>query len=264
MKYPKVLFTVMSFEENIDVISGFLFHESHINDSNKENIKYFQNKFEAISDLDCSNLSQGEIYTILHSKLKNSWSKEINDGKEIIKKYQHNWNEINNEVMKELAKKLNINWPTAFPNVQARVGVLNSCPRYINQRTFDIKCTDDLNEMRMIVIHELCHFLFFEKWQQLFNDYDESHYNYPHIIWYLSEAIIDPLLNNEIFKSFTKIEIKSYNIFYKTMIDNESVIDHLRSIIFQKPIDEAIIECYNFFINNENIIKGNVEQKTHQ
>lgn len=117
----------------------------------------------------------------------------MDKSQDIIDKYQQNWNEINDDVMKGLSKRLNINWPSDFSNIIARIGVLNACPRYINQRTFDIKITDDLNEMRMIVIHELCHFIYFEKWKQLFTDNDESHYNYPHLIWYLSEAIIDPL-----------------------------------------------------------------------
>ncbi|NLL01543.1 MAG: hypothetical protein GX265_00760 [Mollicutes bacterium] len=260
MSYPKVLFKIMSFEENIEVITDFIFRESQNKD--KENTKYFKNHFTEISNYDFSQLSKDEINQILLNILADSWTKEMDKSQDIIDKYQQNWNEINDDVMKGLSKRLNINWPSDFSNIIARIGVLNACPRYINQRTFDIKITDDLNEMRMIVIHELCHFIYFEKWKQLFNDNDESHYNYPHLIWYLSEAIIDPLLNNNIFKNFTNnFEINSYDIFYKKMIDNESVVNQLRNILAQKSIDEGIIECYNFFIKNENIIKkGKSEQ----
>lgn len=47
----------------------------------------------------------------------------MDKSQDIIDKYQQNWNEINDDVMKGLSKRLNINWPSDFSNIIARFGV---------------------------------------------------------------------------------------------------------------------------------------------
>lgn len=250
---PKVTFRVMTFKENMDMISMFV--QDELSWKQKPNTTFLKNKYHEINDIDFNNMNKEQISEILQSKLFASWQKEMNQSKEQIDDFQKNWNLINNSVMIDLSNRLNIEWPNDALDIQARVGIMYSCPRYINYRMFDTNINIDMNRMREISIHEICHFLFFEKWKEMFNDYDEKHYNNPHLIWYLSEALIDPLLNNEFFKKHTKIEIKSYQIFYETIIDNKSIIDHLREIINQKSIEQAIKDSYDFFIKNENLIK---------
>ena len=45
-------------------------------------------------------------------------------------------------------------------------------------------------------------------------------------------------------------------MFYKMIIDGKSVIDRLREIVSQKPIEQAIKDCYIYFTENEYVIKG--------
>lgn len=78
-----------------------------------------------------------------------------------------------------------------------------------------------------------------------------------HIAWYLSEAMIDPLINNKTFKKYTNNNLSAYTIFYKTYLNNKSIITILREYINKYPIDEAIIKSYELFKQYENIIKKN-------
>ncbi len=258
-KLPKVTFRAMTFKGNMDMIAMFI--QNELNREQKSNTTFFKNKYHEIYDIDFSNMNREQISEILQSKLFASWQEEMNQSKELTNDFQKNWNLINDGVMKDLSNLLNMKWPDDALDIQARVGIMYACPRYINQRMFDTNINVDMNKMREIAIHEICHFLYFEKWKKLFNDYDERHYNNPHIIWYLSEAIIDPLLNNDIFKKYTNIEIPSYRIFYDTIINENSVIDNLRRIVTQESIEQAIKDSYTFFIENEQVIK-NVKNNT--
>ena len=103
------------------MITDFIFRESQNKD--KENTKYFKNHFTEISNYDFSQLSKDEINQILLNILADSWTKEMDKSQDIIDKYQQNWNEINDDVMKGLSKRLNINWPSDFSNIIARFGV---------------------------------------------------------------------------------------------------------------------------------------------
>ncbi|MFV0250005.1 MAG: hypothetical protein ACK5HP_03095 [Bacilli bacterium] len=94
------------------------------------------------------------------------------------------------KIFLDLSKRLNIAWTSDCQNIQARVGIMNDCPRNIGMRMFDTRITDNVDRMKVVALHEICHFLYFEKWKELFNDHDEKHYNRPNIIWYLSESIM--------------------------------------------------------------------------
>ncbi len=253
-KLPKVTFKAMEFKENMDMIAMFI--QNELNREQKPNTIFFKNKYSEIEIIDFSNMNIEQISDILQSKLFFYWQEEMNQSQELTKDYQNNWDLINDNVMRDLSSRLNIKWPNDSLDIKARIGVLDDCPRYIEQRMFDTHINININMMREIAIHEVCHFLYFEKWKELFNDYDERHYNTPHIIWYLSEAIIDPLLNNDIFRKYTNIEIKSYKIFYNTIIDGCSIIDKLREIVTREPIEKAIKDSYKFFIENEHLIKN--------
>ncbi len=253
-KIPKVKFIAMSFNENMDMIAMFIYIEK--NKDNKPNTDYFKNIFSEIQDFDFNNLNIDQIKKILISNLLDKWNNEMKHSKEIVDNFQTKWDLINDNVMLDLSNRLNIKWKDEDTNIVARVGVMYSCPRYISKRTFGTNINANESTMKETAIHEICHFLYFEKWKELYNDYDENHYNHPHIIWHLSEAIIDPLLNNDTFRKYTNIEIKSYDIFYSTFINGISIIDNLRNIVSSKPIEESIRESYKLFLDNEQLFRG--------
>ncbi len=254
MELPKITFNTLTFEENMDIIAMFIYNE--LNSNNKDNTNYFKNEYKINNDF--SNKNMKEISIILQKHSKDYWDNYMKNCENKIKNFQNNWNAINDEVMMDLSNRLNIKWPKSCLNIKANIGHLCYCPRFIEKRSFNARITDDINDMKKVIIHEICHFLYFEKWKELFNDYDETHYNIPHIIWFLSEAIIDPLLNNQTFKKYINGEILSYKQFYETKINNENIIDKLRKIMIDNSIEEAIKISYDYFLKNEDIIKGKI------
>ena len=252
---PKITFRPMTFKENMDLIAMFIYEELDSPLESRYTTNFFKDKYSEIADTDFSNMPTTKIAELLQYKLKTKWLDEMKNSKEIIQNMQNSWDDINDEVMQNLAKRLNIEWPKDYQDIEAKVGIIILCPRDIGSRTFYMRIPADMGEMKQIALHEICHFLYFEKWQKLFNDYDEEHYNKPNIIWYLSEALIDPLLNNDIFRKYTVDEIRSYDIFYKTLIEGESIVVKLRKIVEEQPIEQAIRDCYALFKKYENIIK---------
>jgi len=90
---------------------------------------------------------------------------------------------------------------------------------------------------------------------EIFPDYSEEEFDTPHIAWYLSEAMIDPLINNEIFHKYTDEYLTSYSVFYKIFIDGNSIIDILREYVNNYPIEVAIKKGYELSKKYENVIK---------
>lgn len=134
--------------------------------------------------------------------------------------------------------------------------MLPVCSRDILCHTFDINYNQDADNVIATGIHELCHMLYFQKWMEIYPNYKEEEFDNPHIAWYLSEAMIDPLINNEIFKKYTNEDLSAYSVFYETFIDDKSIIDILREYVNNYSIEEAIKRGYELFKKYENKIKG--------
>ncbi len=249
---PKVTFETLGIKENLEE----LVYYAKIENSQNSPLNFYQftlNLFPELKGKLKPNMSNKEIYMILDNEVKPTLQK-LQEKTDEIKKYQAIWNKVNNQIMKELEKQLNIKWPEN-ETIICRVGLLPVCPRDIMGRTFNVNYGMNPENIISTTIHELCHFIYFEKWKQIYPNYSEEEFDRPHIAWYLSEAMIDPLINNEIFKKYTNDGLSSYTVFYETEIEGKSIIDTLRDYVNQNSIEKAIQMGYEFFKKHENEIR---------
>ena len=106
------------------------------------------------------------------------------------------------------------------------------------------------------IMYECCHFVYFEKWKELFGDWKIEQFDSPHIVWYLSEMVIDPILNNENIQIVYKSDFKAYSNFYKINIDNKCLMEYIKQIYKENKIEDAIKKSYQFVLDNERLIKN--------
>ena len=253
MALPKVKFKLLDIDNNLDSLIWYSKPENSKNsplDFYKLTLKLFPELNGKIKE----NMSDEEVYEILVKEVKpileNLYKNSDDDDR-----YQLIWDKVNDNIMKDFEDKLKIKFPD--DEITCRIGLLPVCLRDIIERTFDVNYGKTDDEIIATVIHELCHFYYFEKWKEIYEKYEEEELDSPHIIWYLSEAMIDPLINNETFKKYTNQDLSAYSSFYETYIDDKSIIDILRNYVNNNPIDEAIKKAFELFKKYEDIIKNN-------
>lgn len=251
MMVPKIKFENFDIEENLEQLVWYLKPE---NSKNRPHDFYGLTLylFPELNGELRENMSMEEIYMILDRKVRPILETVYNNS-EYPLKCQSVWDKVNDDVMISLEKRLDTKWDCEL--VTCKIGLLPVCPRDIVEKTFLINYGCDKKKLMAIAIHELCHFIYFKKWIEIFPDYKEEEFNFPHIAWYLSEAMIDPLINNDIFKKYTD-DLLSYPMFYKIFIKDKSVIEILRDYVKSYPIHEAIKRGYELFQKYENEIKG--------
>ncbi len=253
MSLPKVTFQKLDIEENLD---SLVWYANPMNSKNSPlNFYEFTLKLfpELIGKLN-ENMTQEEIYMVLSKEVR-PILENLQSHSQDIERYQKEWDIINDAVMKDLENVLKVKWQEN-EKITCRVGLLPVAPRDIIGRIFDINYGKKKDDLIATAIHELCHFLYFEKWKELYPDYREEEFDNPHIAWYLSEAMIDPLINNATFQKYTNSDLSAYTVFYETYIENQSIIDILREYVANYPIEEAIQKGYILFQKYESIIKA--------
>jgi len=232
MFIPKVKFTNASVSYDINWFYHFLF--KHRWDWSKYVIKRHP-KIEEVKSFEKEN----ERVNFLKKYINNFWKKNkvtINKNKS---KYQKEWRKIEKEFFEFLSELMQINWPKNRKTIKAMMSICPICPRFLNDWSFSAFYNFDIKNALKVIMHECCHFLYFEKWKKMYPKADRKTFETPHIEWHLSELAAPIIIND---KRVQKL-LKQKASFYK---------EHSKIKIGKKTAPQFFTEIYNRNINKEN------------
>ncbi|MGI6625538.1 MAG: hypothetical protein ACOX57_08985 [Limnochordia bacterium] len=88
-------------------------------------------------------------------------------------------------------------------------------------------------------------------------------YESPSLIWILSEAVVEQVLNNDDFNKINPYHKgeNAYSCFYNMMIDEKPLYDHLDTMYKNNSIDKFMEESYQFMIENEEEIRSQMPNR---
>ena len=238
---PKISFQKISLEDNISFVKDCFY------DSNFSIYTHTVNLFPELASLDMSDSKNknDKIIEKVVSKYYNNYKNFDND----IDKYTKVWNKYNNDFFDALTKYLNIKWPKKYDIVIATIGIIPVCPRYLDDFSFSVH--DGLSDDKLIetCAHELCHFLWFKKWKELYPECPRKEYEAPSLVWKYSEMVVEPILNSDsISKVFDNKKTRyCYDIFYDIYDGNDLFMDRLISIYNgESSIEDKIVRGYEY------------------
>ena len=170
-----------------------------------------------------------------------------NDNKDIIDRYKLLWSKYHDNFIKAMEDFFQV---TINKDINASIGLLPVCPRNIEDLSFSFDLCDD-DSFIEICMHEICHFYFFEKCKTIFKNWKYDDFNNPSLLWYLSEIVIDAILNRDEDQELFKHQFRSYDNFYNITFNNICIIDIMKNIFDNNDIDKSIKNGLQFLIDNE-------------
>lgn len=247
---PKVTFDILPYENVVGTLSWTIVSTKGSLPLSEETYHMYPELKGKISE----DMDQNTRWKIIFNLVKNRYNSSIDQCELEEKRYKEIWEKYNDEYMKELSRYLNTNLAEDCKNIQAFIGLIPVCPRYIKERTFFMTINSSPEDILDTVAHECCHFLYFEKWKTLFPDWDWKQFNKPNLIWYLSEMAIDPILNSNGFKTLFNHEFKAYPSFYNIKINNLGLMDTIKTIYKENNIENSISKSYQYVLDNKEYI----------
>ena len=228
---PRVEFKILDLQDNISLVKEFY------NDIDSRNniISFF--------DLNVNNNIEQEIEEKVLLKYKDNLDK-IN---KCIISYQKLWDKYNDSFFKELANYLNVSVPKNI-TINAYIGLLTIYPRFLDDYSFCLSIDFTDSFLIETVSHECCHFLWFKKWSELYQDTKPEERESPNIIWQYSEMVVDPILNSMEINKVININCLAYDYFYQMKDkDNYLVMDKLKAIFLENiSIEKKIVNGFNY------------------
>jgi len=197
MFYPKVKFSNISPEIEQRWIFGFLFYnkwgwEKRILKHHPELKNLFAMKKEKDRKIALKKY-------IRDFKIKNK--EEIKQRVDIFKK---EWRNIEKLYLSVLSQIIETDWPENRKNIKALISINPICPRFLDDWSFSLFYDLDTKNLLETIMHEICHFLYFKKWKEVFPDAQRKTFDYPYIEWHLSEILAPIILKDERIQKFLK------------------------------------------------------------
>ena len=253
MNMPKVKFIDIPLSKEIDWIHGFLFQNKwgwgkYIIRKHPEIKKVFSFKTEAEQVKFLRN------YIIQFKK----------DNQKLIEKnqieYQKVWKKIEKEFFITLSEIIQIDWPKNRKTIKALVSLNPICPRFLNDWSFSIFYNyKKISHAMEVIMHESCHFLYFEKWKKLYPKMDSKKSESPYLEWHLSEILSPIILNDPKIQKLLKRKADFYIEHKRIKIGNKTVPkyfnDLYKKINIDKNFDEFLKKSYKTIKNNRKLFK---------
>lgn len=212
MKRPKLEFKVKSMTEFYE--SVFLFAKP-----DSKNCDFVLGQFNLDKDK-ALNSSGGREY--VEKTLFTYYDCKKAEIEKCCKKITKLWVEIENQILNEFEKIFQIKFK-GEEVYTVEIGLNRCCPRFLDEKTFDVCLSNNLSDVIQTIIHELIHFVWFEKWKKVFPDWKRQDFEAPSLIWLFSEIAVEPVVRYSNLKKFCG-EKPAYNHFYTTQIGGKNVI----------------------------------------
>lgn len=227
MNIPKVKFTDIALSREIDMIQGFLFQDEfgwgkHILRKHPgiEKVFSFEKEDEQVRFLKkYITLSRKENYEIIEkNKIR----------------YETEWQKVEKDFFQVLSEIIQIDWPEDKKTIKAMISLNPICPRFLDEWSFSIFFDyKKISHAIEVIMHESCHFLYFEKWKEMYPHISKEKFESPHLEWHLSEIIAPIVLNDKRIRTLLKQEAFFYEEHQKMKINGKSAPEYFSQLYAQ-------------------------------
>ncbi|MDO4300457.1 MAG: hypothetical protein Q4D26_03575 [Clostridia bacterium] len=245
----EVIFKIKNFTDDCNSIIDLLYEEE-----NGRIQKYIADFF----DLDISFLYKAgkeEGRKIILCKLKNEYLNMEQTINNKLCNITRKWNEVSKDIFNILENifkyRLDQN-----RKIIGEFTINAVCPRYLDSWKFDINFRKNDEEIILACIHEIIHFIWFEKWSDVFPYYGKYEYNAPYLPWLFSEIAVDALLKETDLYKYCITDKPAYKHFYNIYINDKNMMEYFRELFRQGSIEDFMINGIKFIQENKNIIQS--------
>jgi len=238
MKNPKVVFEVGKVKDYIDVLEYFILRDGLFVEVFDEKYPDLMKSLKGIKD------KEGYI--------KKYFEKQEEKFLPVMPKVKKDFEELwdcNDKIMKALEEINEIKWSNKPSKFKARITLNPISPRHLKGRSFDVFFGLPDSLLKTLVLHEISHFIFFEKIKKIYPDIDTQEFEAPYLMWKLSEIIPWIVLKDKrITDIFEPHEIALvYPFIPKIWIGGKKLLDILQEFYdSRKDSADFVKKSYNF------------------
>ena len=186
--------------------------------------------------------------------------KEIDD-KAVI--YNKHFDVHKDQIENALSEAFQIDTRSVFNDLTANITMNPVCPRFLEERRFDVFYKNSERGALGVSIHEVIHYIWFYVWNKQFGDsYQE--YERPSLKWILSEMVVESIMSDErlcLINPYFPREHGGcvYPYFYNMVIDGKPILDTIQNIYKCNKIVGFMEQSFEYCKKHEKLIRAHIE-----
>lgn len=181
---------------------------------------------------------------------------EMHKMQEQKEKFQKIWDKINDRALESLSDVAEVEWGKGDTNIKGFVTLNTYCPRDLKRRNFDVFYGFDNKYMKKVCFHEIFHFIYFEKWKEVFPKISEKKFKMPNLVWVLSEMAPGIALKDYRIQDVFGHEPATYGIFKTAIIKGKPLLGYIQKFYDKKrDFADFLRKSWVFTQENEKEIK---------
>ena len=252
---PKIVVEKMDTETNIEFICRFVNPEFNRKNKTRPFAERTYLLYPELRGKILDTMNDEEIYNIVKPSVEQAFIDKKLEIDSRIEELQFAFDKIQYELMTNLINTFEMEWPEELEIITCYVGCISSFPRNVITKKFFISYEKDMDMLMMVSIHEINHFVLFEKWKQMHGYNKEHEPSYPETLWFLEEMAVDPTLNIPCIQNVAPYPQKAYEQFYECIIDGISAEEHLINMFANRSsMEDFLNTAYDFIDKNKELL----------
>ena len=247
----QIVFQNPGFDYSVNSI--LLFQTENTSDWWKDALFYF---YPQIERMRMERLGREEQMAYLREALFDVYRQLTPELAEKKEAYQTHWEENRQAVEEALGEIFKMALADQFQNIRANITLNPICPRFLAERRFDVFYRNSPPGALGMALHEVVHFLWFDRWSGLFHD-DSAEYEAPHLKWIFSEMAVRPILGDPrlAMRNPYYPEHCVYDYFYTMTAGGRPVLETMEELFAVGNVDRFMAEGYRFCQEHEEEIR---------
>lgn len=209
-------------------------------------------------------LSSDEKKEYLSRELRNVWNELIGELESKVEAYNAHFAKHHRQIEDALSKAFSIDTSAVFNDLVGNISLNPICPRFLEERYFDIFYKNSERGALGLSLHEVIHYLWFHVWNGHFGD-DYSEYETPSLKWILSEMAVESIMSDKRLSSINPYYPREnggcvYPYFQDMIICGEPILDTLMKMHRSNRITDYMELSYGYCLKHEAAIRRHIEE----
>ena len=211
--------------------------------------------YQFYPQLDRGRMERGsrlERAAYLRESLSETYEQLVPELKEKVRDYQGHWDKNRRAVEEALGDIFQIPLEGRYQDIRADITLNPICPRFLKERRFDVFYRNSPSGALGMALHEIVHFLWFDRWNALFHD-DPAEYETPHLKWIFSEMCVRPILGEPRLAERNPYYPGEcvYEYFYTMTVGGRPVLETMDELFAQRSMDQFMVDGYRYCQEHE-------------
>lgn len=248
---PLIKVEISNLTYNIHSISGILydsFSERNKSLPFKERVFHI---FPQLSETIKDGMTNDDIHEVVKMILHKEYQEHIDEMEKRRVELSEKLDELQKIIIPKMLQLFEVDWPEEQKYITCYLGLYTVFPRNVLTKEYWIhyKVLDDV--FMRASLHEINHFILFEKWKAIHGYEYDIEPEHPDVLWFLEEMAVDPTLNTPLMQEVAPYPQKAYKSFYDNKLQGMPIENHIIKFFQErKNMADFLDSAYRFISDN--------------